>query len=210
MSPYSELGANEAHVSIDAIREFWNRRPCNIRHSKLEVGTREYFNEVERKKFVESHIPSFAQFPRWKGKKVLAIGCGIGTDTSWSALQQKLWPAGLPSAETSDWLRLRSCALVVYLCTPVDALYSAAILISIDTSDLTSALDDVGGQTVHSAASRGHLNPQLRRGPGHAGLSAGSGAMRGSAGLQTNTIECYGPLNLAERRTEILDRTSCS
>jgi ubiquinone/menaquinone biosynthesis C-methylase UbiE len=30
---------------------------------------------------VESHIPRFAEFARWKGKKVLEIGCGIGTDT---------------------------------------------------------------------------------------------------------------------------------
>jgi ubiquinone/menaquinone biosynthesis C-methylase UbiE len=34
----------------------------------------------ERKYFVEPHIPGFAQFDRWKGKRVLEIGCGIGTD----------------------------------------------------------------------------------------------------------------------------------
>src|SRR5205823_12324829 len=66
---------------IDQVREYWNRRPCNIRHSNKPVGTREYFDEVEaRKYFVEPHIPGFAQFDRWKGKKVLEIGSGIGTD----------------------------------------------------------------------------------------------------------------------------------
>jgi len=30
---------------------------------------------------VEPHIPRFAEFERWNGKKVLEIGCGIGTDT---------------------------------------------------------------------------------------------------------------------------------
>jgi len=46
------------------------------------VGTREYFDEVEaRKYFVEPHILAFAEFARWKGKKILEIGCGIGTDT---------------------------------------------------------------------------------------------------------------------------------
>jgi len=46
------------------------------------VGTRAYFDEVEaRKYFVEPHIPTFAEFDRWKGKRVLEIGCGIGTDT---------------------------------------------------------------------------------------------------------------------------------
>lgn len=67
---------------LDNVREYWNKRPCNIRHSPKEVGTSEYFDEVtERKYFVEPHIPSFADFDRWKGKRVLEIGCGIGTDT---------------------------------------------------------------------------------------------------------------------------------
>src|SRR6266487_6402264 len=71
-----------AGVSIGAVRDFWNRRPCNIRHSPRPVGTREFFDEVERRKyFVEPHIPAFADFPRWKGRRVLEIGCGIGTDT---------------------------------------------------------------------------------------------------------------------------------
>jgi len=67
---------------IDQVRAYWNRRPCNIRHSTNPVGTREYFDEVEaRKYFVEPHIPRFAEFERWRGKKVLEIGCGIGTDS---------------------------------------------------------------------------------------------------------------------------------
>ena len=67
---------------ISEVSDYWNRRPCNIRHSPKEVGTREYFDEVEaRKYFVEPHIPHFAEFERWRGKKVLEIGCGIGTDT---------------------------------------------------------------------------------------------------------------------------------
>jgi SAM-dependent methyltransferase len=71
-----------AGVPIDAVRAFWNTRPCNIRHSPKQIGTREYFDDVEhRKYFVESHIPEFADFPRWAGKRVLEIGCGIGTDT---------------------------------------------------------------------------------------------------------------------------------
>lgn len=69
-------------VSIAEVRDYWDRRPCNIRHSPAPVGTMEYFAQVEaRKYFVEPHIPSFAEFDRWKGKRVLEIGCGIGTDT---------------------------------------------------------------------------------------------------------------------------------
>lgn len=71
-----------ADVPIERVREFWNARPCNIRHSNRPIGTREYFAEVEQRKyFVEPHIPLFADFARWKGRRVLEIGCGIGTDT---------------------------------------------------------------------------------------------------------------------------------
>jgi len=69
-------------VPIDHVREYWDRRPCNIRHSTKTPGSREYFDEVEKRKyFVEPHIPRFAEFPRWQDKRVLEIGCGIGTDT---------------------------------------------------------------------------------------------------------------------------------
>ena len=74
--------ASFEETPINRVREYWNARPCNIRHSPKPVGSREYFDEVEaRKYFVESHIPRFAEFDRWRGKKVLEIGCGIGTDT---------------------------------------------------------------------------------------------------------------------------------
>ena len=69
-------------VPIDTVRDFWDSRPCNIRHSDKKIGEKEYFEEVEQRKyFVEPHIPRFAEFERWKGKRVLEIGCGIGTDT---------------------------------------------------------------------------------------------------------------------------------
>ena len=65
---------------IEAVEAYWNARPCNIRHSPKAVGSREYFDEVEqRKHFVEPHILKFAQFDRWKDKRVLEVGCGIGT-----------------------------------------------------------------------------------------------------------------------------------
>lgn len=71
-----------ADVEISRVRDYWDARPCNLRHSTAPVGTRDYFDQVEtRKYFVEYHIPSFAEFERWRGKRVLEIGCGIGTDT---------------------------------------------------------------------------------------------------------------------------------
>lgn len=68
--------------SIADVQRYWDARPCNIRHSTKPVGSKEYFDEVEaRKYFVEPHIPAFAEFERWQGKRVLEVGCGIGTDS---------------------------------------------------------------------------------------------------------------------------------
>lgn len=70
------------NIPIKKVQEYWDKRPCNIRHSIAPIGSREYFDQVEQRKyFVEPHIPLFADFPAWSGKKVLEIGCGIGTDT---------------------------------------------------------------------------------------------------------------------------------
>jgi SAM-dependent methyltransferase len=69
--------------SLKEVQDFWNARPCNLRHSNAPVGTQQYFDEVEeRKYFVEPHIPAFADFTSWSGKRVLEIGCGMGTDAT--------------------------------------------------------------------------------------------------------------------------------
>jgi len=81
MTSLSAAVSMQSEPDIDAVRSYWDRRPCNIRHSNAEVGSKEYFDQVEaRKYFVEPHIPEFAQFRHWAGKRVLEIGCGIGTD----------------------------------------------------------------------------------------------------------------------------------
>ncbi len=66
---------------LNKVRNYWNKQPCNINHSKKKFLSKEYFEEVKKKKyFVENHIPKFADFKKYKGKNVLEIGCGIGTD----------------------------------------------------------------------------------------------------------------------------------
>jgi 2-polyprenyl-3-methyl-5-hydroxy-6-metoxy-1,4-benzoquinol methylase len=68
-------------ISINQVQEYWNRRPCNIRHSSKSTDTVEYFDECKDKRyFVEPHIPVWAGFSDWSGKKVLELGSGIGSD----------------------------------------------------------------------------------------------------------------------------------
>src|SRR5215212_8317209 len=78
----NRMPRSTTHRSISDVQRYWDARPCNIRHSTKPVGSKEYFDEVEARKYlVEPHIPAFAEFERWNGKRVLEVGCGIGTDS---------------------------------------------------------------------------------------------------------------------------------
>ena len=66
---------------IQEITNYWNAQPCNIKHGTSPVGSAEFWNEVtQRRYFIEPHSRDFAGFHSWRGKRVLEIGCGIGTD----------------------------------------------------------------------------------------------------------------------------------
>ncbi|MBI4853746.1 MAG: class I SAM-dependent methyltransferase [Acidobacteria bacterium] len=63
------------------VRDFWNENPCGTKFAQIEVGTKEFFAAIEKHRYEsEWHIPEMAEFPSWKGKKVLEVGCGLGTD----------------------------------------------------------------------------------------------------------------------------------
>lgn len=65
----------------ERIRKYWNQQPCNIKHGRSEPGTAEFFAEVSDRRYrVEPHVPEFAGFHLWAGRRVLEIGCGIGSD----------------------------------------------------------------------------------------------------------------------------------
>jgi SAM-dependent methyltransferase len=63
------------------VRDFWEAVPCGAKHASSPEGTREFFEEVERRRYeLEPFIPRYAQFDRASGKRVLEIGVGLGTD----------------------------------------------------------------------------------------------------------------------------------
>ena len=66
------------------IVDYWNRRPCGVTHSNNEKGTREYFLDVtqRRRQTVDwlGSVSGFVDYSKWKGKRVIEIGCGIGTE----------------------------------------------------------------------------------------------------------------------------------
>jgi SAM-dependent methyltransferase len=129
-------------VPIDAVREYWNRRPCNLRHSPAPVGSREYFDQVEARKYlVEPHIPLFADFPRWGGKRVLEIGCGIGTDTINFARAGALVTAVDVSSRSLDLVRQRAA---------VFALSDRVRLVEADAERLSAFLEPQAFDLVYS------------------------------------------------------------
>jgi ubiquinone/menaquinone biosynthesis C-methylase UbiE len=71
-------------TDIDAAeQEFWGAQPCGSTNATATIGTKEFFEQVERHRYsVEYFIPKVARFDQYAGKKVLEIGVGLGTDLS--------------------------------------------------------------------------------------------------------------------------------
>jgi len=73
---------SEANVILkERVRAFWQAHPCGTKFSDAAPGTRLFFERVEAHRYAtEWHIPEAANFAGAGGKRVLEIGCGVGTD----------------------------------------------------------------------------------------------------------------------------------
>jgi SAM-dependent methyltransferase len=74
----SQLVAEKQHA-----REQWSQDPCGARYgAKYEFATREFFDEVERHRYQEyaPWMPLVMGFDSFKGRRLLEVGCGMGTD----------------------------------------------------------------------------------------------------------------------------------
>jgi len=131
-----------AEKSVANVQQYWDARPCNVRHSPKPIGSPEYFDEVEARKYrVEPHIPAFADFASWRGKRVLEVGCGIGTDTMNFARAGAAVTAVDLSGESLRIARER--AQVFGLSKHIDFVHANA-------EELTSALPDGQYDLVYS------------------------------------------------------------
>jgi ubiquinone/menaquinone biosynthesis C-methylase UbiE len=65
----------------DRVRAYWQAEPCGTSTTSAEPGTAEFYADVERRRYeLEPFIPGFADFERWRGRRVLEVGVGLGTD----------------------------------------------------------------------------------------------------------------------------------
>ena len=63
-----------------AIRAHWDRQPCGTRDIPAQDRGR-FFRQLEAERYaLEPYIPSYARFERGRGRKVLEVGVGAGTD----------------------------------------------------------------------------------------------------------------------------------
>lgn len=74
------MPADTANLKSD-VKQFWNRQSCDTQYAQAAKFTREYFEEIERWRYQDQpFIHSFAQFTRYRGKRVVEVGFGAGTD----------------------------------------------------------------------------------------------------------------------------------
>ena len=68
-------------ANISNVKIFWDSSPCQSKLSQAK-DRRRYFEEISRRRFQgrEWHVPIVARFDAFRGKSVVEIGCGVGTD----------------------------------------------------------------------------------------------------------------------------------
>ncbi len=63
------------------VQDYWNKQPCDSELSDRDWQSREYFLEIERRRYeLQPHILDILSKIDWHGKRVLEIGTGVGTD----------------------------------------------------------------------------------------------------------------------------------
>lgn len=71
-----------AEADKQEIKKYWNDKQPSLWYSKKNFGTKEYYDDVEFKRYnvFYPYIPKVAEFDKHSGEKVLEIGVGMGTD----------------------------------------------------------------------------------------------------------------------------------
>ncbi len=68
-------------ITKNRVKQYWDNEPCGTRNIPYPVGSLDYFETItERRDRLDPFIVQYAQFDKWKGKKVLEVGCGVGSD----------------------------------------------------------------------------------------------------------------------------------
>src|SRR6185437_7901209 len=68
-------------MNNSAVREYWNTHIHDLEISSHQPGTREFFADLDQYHFEKlHHLPRLIDFNGYRGKTILEVGCGAGTD----------------------------------------------------------------------------------------------------------------------------------
>ena len=69
-----------AHT-LEDVRRYWNEYVNDIEITQHPIGSVEFFDALEKYRYDKiDYLEDYVDFPRYKGKKILEIGCGAGID----------------------------------------------------------------------------------------------------------------------------------
>jgi SAM-dependent methyltransferase len=66
---------------IEKIQDYWNHRIHDLEMTDQPVGTKAFFDDLDDYRFDKLHyLPQLVDFASFKDRRLLEVGCGIGTD----------------------------------------------------------------------------------------------------------------------------------
>ena len=68
-------------MTTDEVRRYWNARIHDLEMTTHPVGSREFFADLDAYRFDKlRYLPELVDFNGFAGRRLLEVGCGIGTD----------------------------------------------------------------------------------------------------------------------------------
>jgi len=71
----------DAESLLGRVQTYWNERIHDLQMTEHAPGTAEFFSDLDEYRFDKlRYLPNVVDFDGYAGKKLLEVGCGIGTD----------------------------------------------------------------------------------------------------------------------------------
>src|SRR5207244_8196698 len=79
--PSKRVGYSLGVATTEAVREYWNRHIHDLEITTHPVGSRAFFDDLDQYHFEKlHHLLRLVDFDGYRGRTVLAVGCGAGVD----------------------------------------------------------------------------------------------------------------------------------